>query len=324
MAPPRRAGFTLVELLVAIAIVAILIGLLLPAVQKVRGAAARAACANNLKQIALACHAYEAANGFLPPGGMATFSAAAGTTDMSKGSWVGCLAFVLPYVEQDALHKMIPVNWNPKTPVGAPWWSFPTAQQAAQVKVKVFRCPSGNLDAIEASSAGLLYAAVDDASVPGEYLWSTYNFIDDPVRMKLTSYLAVSGVFGTCEPSTQGVLANGSAVALTAVAAGDGASNTLLLGESLNTSAGPVPDFGFGWIGATPAPACFGLPAHGTELWGDWGSNHNGIVQFAFGDGSVRQLRTFGSDEADPRMAVFRALAGYRDGQQVDAGAVVN
>jgi prepilin-type N-terminal cleavage/methylation domain-containing protein/prepilin-type processing-associated H-X9-DG protein len=108
---PARA-FTLIELLVVIAIIAVLVGLLLPAVQKVREAANRMKCQNNLKQFGLACHMYHDGNGYFPPGGMASQSnpSIAGSQGWSiwgqdKGSW---LVRTLPYMEQSNLYNKIP------------------------------------------------------------------------------------------------------------------------------------------------------------------------------------------------------------------------
>jgi prepilin-type N-terminal cleavage/methylation domain-containing protein len=127
----RARGFTLIELLVVIAIIAILIGLLLPAVQKVREAANRMKSQNNLKQIGLACHNYHDTKGYLPyPGwrNASTNNGIANSTVEGSGSW--CYQ-IFPYMELDNLYR----SWN-FAPTG-----FPGANTAHLVAVKMFQCP---------------------------------------------------------------------------------------------------------------------------------------------------------------------------------------
>ena len=121
---PSRRGFTLIELLVVIAIIAILIGLLLPAVQKVREAAARSKCQNNLKQIGLALHNYESALGEYPPGGLYP-------KNVTANDVYSVQARLLPYIEQSNLYNLIDLNATPSTQLNV----------IAQ-RIPIYICPS--------------------------------------------------------------------------------------------------------------------------------------------------------------------------------------
>jgi len=138
-----RTGFTLIELLVVIAIVAVLLGLLMPAVQKVRESSARMGCTNNLKQIGLAWHNHHDSHGCSPSGG--------GHWDATGPAHSGWAFHLLPYLEQENVYRL-------------PW------QQAAQTSIKVYFCPSRRPGVNPAGSRALLdYAAFDGPLIARAY-----------------------------------------------------------------------------------------------------------------------------------------------------------
>jgi prepilin-type N-terminal cleavage/methylation domain-containing protein/prepilin-type processing-associated H-X9-DG protein len=179
----RRSGFTLIELLVVIAIIAILIGLLLPAVQKVRAAAARIQCANNLKQLVLAAHNYHDSVGSLPVGCYVPWAQDGNHAcqDISQPFGPNWAVYILPYIEQDNLYKQAQVNLYPG-PID-PTLIFPgsdplgdgvantvngTWRAIRGTEIKTYLCPADAFNRTPYSDDGSVNAATVGVTPPSE------------------------------------------------------------------------------------------------------------------------------------------------------------
>ena len=267
------SGFTLIELLVVIAIIAILIGLLLPAVQKVREAAARMKCSNNLKQIGLALHNYENVYKVLPPPRGDLYGAESYPLTTVYGGW---MCKILPFVEQNALYNDLYGNG------GANFFSW------TNVPIKGYLCPSN------------AHANVN----PSSSLSNDDNF-------GLTCYLGVTGEDNNFNNGYYGPsngIFNISSSGITLLAITDGTSNTLMVGER-----SPSADYYWGWWSVSdydcllsvqqqysfyspctfpglfrPEPLGMNAPCSGgsDHFW----SYHDGGSNWLYGDGSVHFL----------------------------------
>ena len=304
-----RTAFTLIELLVVIAILAILIGLLLPAVQKVRESAARVQCQNNLKQIGLALQNYHDTHHAFPPGYLASGPYADGFTDTAPG-W-GWAAFLLPSLEQDNLFRQLtfsqPVQNSP----------------AIQTVVKTYLCPS-DIYPTGAFAVADAFGKTIAVAAPSSYAACVGGDESD-----------------TTGPSGLGVFSRNSHTRLTAIT--DGSSQTILVGERAWSNANgiwagaipggvikrgplnPCPGSGAGWY-----PASVLVQAHShlnnatTDTDGgldDFSSRHPGGSNFVFGDGHVAFVRSVSGDNPDgsytPDSLAFQALGTRANGEVV-------
>lgn len=251
----NRVGFTLIELLVVIAIIAILIGLLLPAVQKVREAAARMQCQNNLKQLGIACHAFHDANEGWPLG-----------AEFNVGSMWS--AFILPYMEQDNVFRALTfqedgianIQWAAGLPGVAGNIASTDASVrnigACETKFSVFTCPSAGLPATIPDISGDNW--IVQRRVPANYLGCVSGRIVDD-RRRVTAATPWGSTGGTEDIHTldgifiakmahqriryNNMAYGGMSSGVTMVGITDGTSNTIAIGEAL-TDRFAIPDMG--------------------------------------------------------------------------------
>ncbi|VTT99735.1 Prepilin-type N-terminal cleavage/methylation domain-containing protein OS=Singulisphaera acidiphila (strain ATCC BAA-1392 / DSM 18658 / VKM B-2454 / MOB10) GN=Sinac_4366 PE=4 SV=1: N_methyl_2: SBP_bac_10 [Gemmataceae bacterium] len=316
----RKQGFTLIELLVVIAIIAILIGLLLPAVQKVREAAARAQCLNNLKQVGVALHNYESSHQSFPPGFVSTVTGtwSGGGNDAVAESGPGWsfFALILPFIEQDNLFRSI----NLSLPI-----TDPANATARSTVVKVYRCPSDT-----GPTQVTVWMAPANGGTP---MPATAGTVTD---LASCSY---AGCLGGGTPAVyeqlpfNGMFHRNRAIKVAEIS--DGLSNTIGVGERMsafspNGWAGVIPGAATVYsaehaaklgqaVGATARPAITQVSVHcrssgpnaATASPGSFYGPHNNSCNFLNMDGSTRLI------PSNVAIDTFRALATRNGGEVI-------
>lgn len=302
MSKELRGAFTLIELLVVIAIIAVLIGLLLPAVQKVREAAGRMQCQNNLKQIGIAIHSYGNTSGYIVP------------SRLNYNGGATWALLILPHLEQDNFYK----QWDLSK------WYYVHPPEVRSTQVKVYYCPSRRDPALSTTgdapdTSGWSGSGVHHPGALGDYACSSGDILQDYNTEKATgAFIIADHTYAAGNPPR---ILERWRPRLRFASIRDGQSNTLFIGEK------HVPQADFGKVAAGDGSIWNGdhpqvvyrvagennlLARSLTENYRtQFGSAHAGICQFLLGDGSVIGLPVSVSG------TVLARLAARADGQVV-------
>lgn len=344
----NRRGFTLIELLVVIAIIAILVSLLLPAVQQAREAARRTQCKNNLKQLGLATHNFEGTYKKLPPGQIFSVAAYSNFVLMDNMTLLGTLPYLLPFMEQDALYKPFGTSMkmdaqdfavNSVDPMKQNYFNYAAVNAVTGTQVPGFLCPSDNAaNALKPGTSDFTLWMIRTAGGPNYGGFVMNDEAPDPYtsRHGLTNYTGCTGrLTATAEElgitmfspdfrainDYEGMFRLNKQKKFADIT--DGLSNTIMFGEVTGAFYDGYLGVGrfrsFSWlIGPLgmhyAAKSLAGISYGGTRPTledAKFTSRHTGIVQYTMGDGSVRALST--STDAD----VLLRLGGAADGQIV-------
>jgi prepilin-type N-terminal cleavage/methylation domain-containing protein len=339
----KRLAFTLIELLVVIAIIAILIGLLLPAVQKVREAANRSKCTNNLKQLGLAVHNYHSAFDGLPPAAVNT-GGAPGTLPQSMAEFINMtntgysnqsfFTIMLPYIEQDNVTKSVAGGYNMRLN-----WDDVVNRPATSVQIKTFECPSVPSPHTvnpnpNASQAGFFPATADYNAVTrsnnnpavwtalfgsspgtstGDAVWNSVLAVNRKNSFPtILDGLSNTIMLGECGARQEGWSAGRKYADPTTFgnvrgAWGQGSNNIVCAGTQGPVTPGVAP---FGKV-STAAHVPGGVAINAWNQ-GELYSFHTQVCNVAMGDGSVRNLSSSTS------LAVLLPLAAGADGRVVN------
>jgi prepilin-type processing-associated H-X9-DG protein len=335
--------------MVVMAIIVLLASLILPAIQKVRTAAYRTQCANNLRQIGIAAHHFHADHDRLPPGYLGP--SLANNTNFPAffwdGQWVGHLPLLLPYLEQDPIFRDVKVEFGILR-VTRHWWQNPGTgaypndgnYTVAKSPLKILNCPAAPRYAprvgshTEGTVLGFHVAHSDTGWIKTVY-W-TENYLNKGEAYKFLNRTHYIGVAGTGSGTNafwrkwEGIYTNRSQKTLGQISLLDGTSNTMMYGEACasRTQGGEPNTTDISWMGAGGLGTYLGLLRGAKSDITGFTSYHTAGVHFCFADGSVRLVR-FGDSAWDETSTqtqdwyLLQQLAGIWDGGIMDTSSLL-